>query len=220
MSDLINPASNPREVVVMLHGLGRTLFSMSLLGNYLRRHGFDAFNVGYSSLRQPIAKHSAKVKLAIDNEFGADPLRLSFVTHSLGSIVARQFISDYQSVFEFNRMVMLGPPNQGSSMARRLGKIPIVDSLVGPSFRELKKLDVPNPASLIEIGIIAGGRNHDRGFSPLLSGDNDGIVTVQETHLPGAKGHIVLPGLHSFLMYFPEVKAQTLRFLSEGRFGA
>lgn len=100
-----------------------------------------------------------------------------------------------------------------------MGNIPLVDSLVGPSFRELKNFNVPNPSSLIEIGIIAGGRSNDRGFSFLLSGDNDGIVTVQETHLPGAKGHIVLPGLHSFLMYFPGVKVQMLRFLREGRFG-
>jgi hypothetical protein len=71
-----------------------------------------------------------------------------------------------------------------------------------------------------EFGIIAGGRCAARGHNPLLAGDNDLVVTVEETRLGGARDFAVVPVLHTFLMNDPKVRKLTLRFLKHGEFGA
>src|SRR5690606_929213 len=43
-------AARPRELVVLVHGLGRTSLSMWPLARALEREGFEVLNWGYSSL--------------------------------------------------------------------------------------------------------------------------------------------------------------------------
>ena len=69
-----------------------------------------------------------------------------------------------------------------------------------------------------EFGIIAGGRGDERGFNPLLTGDDDGVVTVSSTRLAGAADFLVLPVSHTFLMRNRQVLDCTLRFLEHGFF--
>lgn len=205
------------RVVVMLHGLGRTRFSMSLLGMRLRSRGLDVINFGYSSLRRPISEHAKRLRDFIEQRV-AEGARIDFVTHSLGSIVVRAFAADFHREFELGRVVMLGPPNQGSALARKLSRVPLVSEILGPSFRELREFKIPPSTNHLEVGIIAGGAGCERGLAPLVSGDNDGIVAVSETRLEGARDHCMVRGLHSFLMYYREVEGEAFHFLEHGRF--
>ena len=43
-----------QEVVVLLHGLGRTSRSMASLENTLSQHGYHTVNIGYPSTQEPI----------------------------------------------------------------------------------------------------------------------------------------------------------------------
>ena len=60
---------------------------------------------------------------------------------------------------------------------------------------------MPVPAT--EIAVIAGG-NGSAGYNPFLSADNDGIVTVAGTRLPGmAADCLILRSLHARLPLQP-----------------
>jgi hypothetical protein len=47
---------------------------------------------------------------------------------------------------------------------------------------------------------------------------SDGVVTVEETRLPGLSDHLVLPVSHSGMLISQEVARQTAAFLRDGRF--
>ena len=52
-----SPAAGPApeaELVVLLHGLGRSERSMAPMAEYLEEHGFRTENIGYASTEQPI----------------------------------------------------------------------------------------------------------------------------------------------------------------------
>lgn len=215
MSSTFAESSPPN--VVLLHGLGRSRFSMSVLGRFLGKNGFNVFNFGYPSRRASVDAHAQLLKSALQERFPKGS-SLSFVTHSLGSIVVHRFATQYADEYRLQRAVMLGPPNQGAHMARVAGSFGILRRIIGPSLSEVQS-PVPVPATdKLEIGVIAGGRGGARGLSPIISGDNDAIVAVEETKLPGIRDHVVVHGLHSFLMYQPRVHAQVLHFLRYGCF--
>jgi hypothetical protein len=69
-----------------------------------------------------------------------------------------------------------------------------------------------------EFGIVAGGRGNQKGFNPLLPGDDDGVVTVASTRLAGARDFILVPVLHSLLPTNRKVMQCTLSFLQNGYF--
>ena len=72
---------------------------------------------------------------------------------------------------------------------------------LGRDWAELgRKLATP----AFEFGIIAGGKGDDRGYNPLLPGDNDGTISVETARLAGARDFAVLPVLHSFVMDDPQ----------------
>jgi hypothetical protein len=82
-------------------------------------------------------------------------------------------------------------------------------------WRELKPT-LATPAC--EFGIIAGGRGDGHGYNPLLSGDNDGMVTVASARLPGARDFLLVNDLHFVFLFSPDVQKPTLEFLRHGYF--
>lgn len=203
-------------VIILLHGLGRSRYSMSTMGRALRKAGFEVRNFGYRSLRRSITQIASDLHDYLLREKLADQ-PLGFVTHSLGGLVVRQLLASYSDSHRILRVVMLGPPNQGAAFARLVAQVPGVARILGPAFRDIAAGRLPQHGPTPEIGVIAGGSG-TRGYSPFISGDNDGIVTLDETELPGMKERVVVPGLHSFLMYRSEVQELTIRFLQTGSF--
>lgn len=206
-----------QKTVILLHGLGRTRYSMSVLARQLRREGYTVHNFGYPSIRLPIAELSKRLEAYILKHIPPQE-ELHFITHSLGSIVVRQFALTRTISHHIAAIVMLGPPNQGAALARFAARVPVVRTFLGPALHELGRLALSRPDPSIMIGVIAGGTGNSRGLSPFLQGDNDGIVRVQETELAGASHHLLKGGLHSFLMYYPSARAQAIHFLKHGRF--
>ena len=120
------------------------------------------------------------------------------------------------------RVVMLGPPNQGSEVVDKLGAWWLFKKLNGPAGNELgtNENSTPNklgPANFC-VGIIAGDRSINWINSVLIPGRDDGKVSVERTQLAGMSGHIVIHATHPFLMRNQAVIRQTIRFLQTGRF--
>lgn len=212
------PAS--RHLVVMLHGLGRTPAIFRRMKKSLQEAGYEAVAVSYPSLTKDVGDHAAHLERLLDGL--EDVERVSFVTHSLGGLVLRETLArdgGWRDRLELGRAVMLAPPNQGSELARALNGAGSFHFFGGPSASQLGKgqsFAAPPPA--LEFGVIAGGTADGRGFNPLLSANNDGVVTVAETRLGGARDFLTVPVIHTVIAGAPETIAATLSFLAKGRF--
>ena len=221
------PAMGGKGVVV-LHGLLRTRASMKSLCNYLRSEGdFSVFDVGYPTTRGSVADHARSLDGVMQSL--SDLSEVHFVGHSLGNIVIRYWLHEMAANSQraaplppFGRMVMLAPPNQQPEMAVALLRGDFVEGIAGKAATDLAegwnelepKLAIPS----FEFGILAGGRGNDRGYNPLLEGDDDGVVTVENTRLAGAADFRRLEAMHSIFMSAAPVRRMTLRFLKEGSF--
>ncbi len=216
------------RVVVTLHGLGDARGSMDTMCEYLRGQGsFDTVNFSYASTRAEVGKHAAALARVIES-FDPEVREIDFVAHSLGCIVVRHYLADATDAStgrrpdrRIRRIVMLGPPNHGSAMARSLAKWPLIDSVWGPSGHQLgtgwKELEPRLATPTCEFAIIAGHVEENR-VNPLLQGEHDLLVTEEETRLSGARDFVVIPALHSVLPDNELSLEYTWRFLEKGRF--
>lgn len=204
--------------VVTLHGLGRSSASMAPLSAFLRRSRPNVINYGYPSRHLSIEAQVARLETALHCRVPPGAV-VDFVGHSLGGIIARWLCTRRDHHWSPGRLVMLGSPNQGSSLAALVTRtVPGAHLLLGPALKQLCTLAIPALPTEVEVGIIAGARARVGRFSPLVSGPNDGIVSVAETTLPGARDHLTVPVIHTLLMLSPEVMRQVLSFLDRGHF--
>lgn len=212
-----------RDCVVLLHGLARTAGSMDKMQRGLADAGFETVNVGYASRKHTIEELADTAIpqgiAACTEKPGVE--RIHFVTHSLGGILLRQYLSE-RWIENLGRVVMLGPPNQGSVAADELQDVPGFDWLNGPAGRQLGKGEDSVPLNLgpadFELGIIAGSRTIDPLTSTLLENPDDGRVSVDDTRLDGMSDFIVVEHSHAFMMRMREPIELTIRFLNTGSF--
>lgn len=209
--------------VIVLHGLGEGRRSMKPLVDHLRKH-LDAtvLSFGYASTAAGLEAHGRALADVISGLPAADSI--SFVGHSMGNLVVRRWmaLAPAADLERVRKMVMLGPPNQGSELARMVAGVSLLAALSEGAARELV-LDWNRVAKDLAIttcpfGIVAGGKGDARGYSVLLSGDDDAVVRVEETRLPGADDFLLLPVHHAAMMRSPGVQKATLDFLTSGRF--
>lgn len=211
------------DCVVLLHGLARTSSSMEKMSEALRDDGYVTANIDYPSRDYPVAELAI---IAIERGLSAcrayeDVESIHFVTHSLGGILLRQYLSEYP-INNLGRVVMLGPPNQGSRAADELDGIPGFDWINGPAGRQLGKGAASVPLALgpvdFELGVIAGNRSIDPITSAVLDDPDDGRVSVADTKVEGMDDFIVVEHSHAFMMRMQTSIELTKRFLRSGSF--
>lgn len=211
-------APRSSHAVVLLHGLMRSKSMYRSLTTRLEAQGYEVVSVNYPSTRRTIAEHGLQVETVLENLEGIT--QVSFVTHSLGGIVMREVLGRggaWKNNLTPRRMVMMGPPNQGSVFAREVPKTG-ADKIIGASLDELRNIDLAVfPVPTIEFGIIAGGKGEE-GYNPLIPGNDDGVVGVNETHLAGATDFLVVEGLHSYLPDNETAATAAIAFLAHGSF--
>ena len=146
---------------------------------------------------------------------------VNFVTHSLGGILVRYYYT-WHHPDDIGRVVMLGPPNQGSEVVDNLKDVPGFELINGTAGRQLGTGEDDIPKSLgpvnFELGVIAGTRSINLLLSTLLPNPDDGKVSVESAKVEGMCGFITLPVTHPFMMKNDEVIRQTLHFLKHGAF--
>lgn len=210
------------EHVILLHGLARTNASMVSMANTLRDAGYVVQNVDYPSRTAPTDELAEKaIGPALASARAAGAIRVHFVTHSLGGILVRAYLAKHP-VPELGRVVMLGPPNQGSEVVDRIGSWWIFRAINGPAGNELgtDPKSVPNQLGPVNypVGVIAGSRSINWINSAMIPGTDDGKVSIEHTKVAGMTDHIVVAASHPFLMKNPAAIRQVLQFLANGRF--
>ena len=197
--------SSPREAVVLVHGLAAKRIVMAMLRTSLARSYGEVVNWGYPSLWSPIQRHGRELAALLRRLDGGDYDRIHLVTHSMGGIVARLALAEFQPE-RLGRFVMIAPPNRGSHVASRiapyLGRLfPPLLQLADHEASFVRRLPLPLAP---ELGIIAAR--------------TDFLVREPSTHLGCERDHIVVPGLHSTLLWRRETAEQVRHFLEHGRF--
>jgi len=210
------------EGVVLLHGLARTHRSMASMEEALREVGFVVVNLDYDSRAAPIEELApAVIGRALEDPRLKGVARIHFVTHSMGGILVRYHLAQ-APIRRLGRVVMLGPPNQGSEIVDTLGHLGLFGLINGPAGRQLGTgVDsVPNRLGRVdfELGVIAGDRSINWINSLMIDGPDDGKVSVARTRVEGMKDHRVIHVTHPFLMRNREVIRETIHFLRSGSF--
>ncbi|MBI2516260.1 MAG: alpha/beta hydrolase [Opitutae bacterium] len=215
-------APDSRETVVLLHGVAMRPFIMLRAAAALRSEGYRVVNLGYPSRTMPIeeiARNYLPAQLAAHG-IGAAP-RVHFVTHSMGSLVLRFYLSENRPA-NLGRVVLLGPPNHGSAAADYAASRRLLRWVGGINLSALgtggaavtRKL----PVADFDVGIIAGTRSIHGLFARVLQGENDGTVTVESARLEGMKDFLALPRSHTLMLWRRDVLAQVGAFLRDGKF--
>ncbi len=211
-----------REIVVLMHGLARTSRSMKPMEKALTAAGYTCYSMKYPSTEKTV-QQLADEHLAplIEQCRAAKPAKIHFVAHSLGNIVLRYYLATHK-LENAGRIVMLGPPNQGSEVVDRRGRFSLFGWINGPAGQQLGTSghSLPNqlPALPVETGVIAGTKSINPFLSMLIPGTNDGKVSVERTKIKGMTDFIAVAAAHPFLMRNREVINLTLSFLRDGQF--
>lgn len=193
---------------------------MDAMEKRLQKEGYLVVNHDYPSRKFSVEDLATRVVPPVIKQC-EDSSRINFVTHSLGGIVLRQYLKG-NPLPNLHRVVMLGPPNQGSEVVDNLGPVPGFRLFNGPAGMQLGTREGSIPKNLgpanFEVGIIAGTRSINLILSTFLPNPDDGKVSVENTKLAGMKDHIQVPVSHPYLMKNPQVIDHVVRFLESGAF--
>lgn len=143
------------------------------------------------------------------------------VAHSLGGVIAIEALATAHGLPR-GRVVLLGCPVRGSQAARAIARWPIGMQVLGSlAAAELCRSCERRSPPDREVGVISGTRSVGLGrlFAELPQ-PNDGTISVDETHLPGASARIVLDVSHTGMLFSTAVAKATATFLATGRFPA
>ena len=207
-----------KTAAVFVHGLWLTgTESLLLRRRIAASQGYSCHSFTYRTVSnsvQPVINQLAKFVSRIDAD------RVHFVGHSLGGIVLHRYFEQARDLPP-GRVVFLGSPTVKSKSAERVGRLPVLRSMIGRMVTE----ELVTPTGTREwrcdreLGCIAGTRPMGLGrFFARFDEDSDGTVSVSETKLPGHKAHLALPVSHMGMLTSQLVAKQVGEFLETGRF--
>ena len=194
--------------ILLVHGLGRTIFSMKGLGHYLERQGHTVHYFGYAAFAQSYEQIVVRLRHQLQSMVSHSPTPYAIVAHSLGGLLSRSALAD-EAIAPPQPLIMLGTPNQSPRAARWAWMLPPFQwfardcghKLVTPSFCEQL------PAPHFSYHIIAGTGGWTGMGSPFGTDVNDGLVALNETLISSSDRPSQFPVFHTFMMNDAAVQA-------------
>lgn len=208
---------NP-HLILLVHGMAGFPQTFFILERHLRREGYFVDGYNFPSLAGTLENQADDFNFFLGHLEGIRELTL--IGHSQGGAVIRKALettASWQKKIKLNGVVMIGTPNQGAALAdytkrlKALGKFaPKVRDQLTTEYS--KTLGVPKG----RVGLIAGSFLGGKGINPVVKGDDDGVVGVEEVWIDGVKDRLVVRSDHFSLANRKATRQAILRFL-EGR---
>jgi pimeloyl-ACP methyl ester carboxylesterase len=180
-----------RIPVVLVHGLVDNRSVFSVMQRSLRRRGFThVCTWNYSPLLTDIRRGAADLGAHVDRiceQTGHD--RVHVVGHSLGGLIARQFVQRQGGDRRVESLVTLGTPHQGSVLAHVV-PTPLIRQL-RPGSAVLRELAEPAPGCRTAVTAIYS--DLDQMVLPARSGRCDHPDLGARNVLVRGVGHLSLP---------------------------
>lgn len=219
---LTSVSAHANDCVLLLHGMGRSAFSMKKIEKELKKEGYVVWNKSYKSTQKPIKDLALEhIPSGINYCNSRKTKSIHIVTHSLGGILIRFYLQNH-AINNLGKIVMLSPPNKGSEITDLMKSWKLYLWATGPAGQELgtSPISTPNSLAPIEasIGIIAGRQSSDPWFSPLIPGDDDGKVSIESTKLEEMTDFLIVDSSHTSIMWDSLVIRQTIIFINLGKF--
>ncbi len=212
--------AQPREQVVLLHGLGRSKTAMWRLASRLEEAGYQVHSIDYDSFRTSPEQIIASVEQDIAECCNQTQRPIHFVGHSLGGLVIRAYL-ERQRPDNLGQVVLIGTPNHGTDLVDQY-KDRWWMKFAGETALSLGTDANSFPNSLPEpdysLGVIAGIKEDSVEDDDPIPGADDGLVPVASTRLTGMRDFILLPVGHSAMRYDSTVAEQTIYYLQHGQF--
>jgi len=206
-----------RDTVLLVHGLWFGGWSMSWLCHRFREAGFTTEALSYDSFTGAPEEHVARLAQAVGSCVGT----VHLIGHSMGGVVVLRYLLGSSRPARAGRAVLLGTPARGSQAALAFERQPWGRTLLGKSIGLWRSAFPEAIDGGLEIGSIAGSEPFGLGaLFVSLPPPSDGVVTVDETRIPGLRDHIVLPVSHTGMLFSNAVAHQATAFLRTGRFEA
>jgi triacylglycerol lipase len=209
------------ESVIFVHGLGRSPSSMKTLASRVEEAGYKVINFGYPSTSESIEALTTRLEAEVERFCGEERAGVHFVTHSMGGVLVRSYLSSRDEPHE-GRVVMLSPPNQGSEIIDAFADSSLLRSLLGPAGMKLGTGEEGIAKELgpvrFSLGVITGDRSLSPLGSWLIPGPDDGKVAVGRASVDGAVDFKVIHATHTFIMNRKDVAEEVLHFLEHSQF--
>jgi hypothetical protein len=204
------------EVVVLVHGLWVHGLVMMWLEHRIESGGWRVENYSYPTVRLALAENAERLYQHCRT---IEAPRLHLVGHSMGGVVVAKMLLGKPRL-DIGRVVLVGTPFADSFSARRLAALPWGNAALGRTITEWLESDRAHDMGAYEIGVVAGsgGLGLGRIIAPDMPGENDGVVTVDETAVPGMRDRIVLSVSHSEMLVSTAVGNAICAFLRDGHF--
>ena len=228
------------EPVVLLQGIVRSRFSLRRMARGLAAAGFEVYNTGGPSPRQPLEDQVAKFRRELEQlgrrfqeRYPGETPTVHGFGHSMGGIVLRVALARAEGIRP-GRLVAAAAPFLGARVAEFVGNWSAARRVLGPALEDLswKSAAIRRLASAAtgepEIGIILS----QAGFQPLLPAswinaylglkDTDGTIQPASARgddlWPPPADVLALRCGHTFIAEKRAVIDQTAHFLIHGRF--
>ncbi len=167
----------------MLQGSGSSANSLWSAEQFFTTRDYEVYRLAYPSTKKALGQLVEKIRKEAQ---GLCPTTPNFLTHSMGGIILRVIKSTHPD-FAVARFVMLGPPNHGSEIVDEWGDRKLFVQLNGPAGASIGRdgvfTELPNVE--FDLGIIAGSRSLNPYFSYLITGPDDGKVSIEATKVAG-----------------------------------
>lgn len=204
--------------VVLLPGLWVPSALMAPMARRMARCGYRVERFSYPSMRRTLDENAVALA-AFCAGITDGPLHL--VAHSMGGLVVMRALERAPQL-DVRRAVLVGTPFANCHAARRLARLPGGAALLGKSMPQWLCEGAHAEARRCEIGVIAGDLSVGLGrlVAPDIRRPNDGVVSVEETAVPGMRDRVVLHVSHTAMLFSRRVTDAACAFLAHGHFRA
>ena len=200
--------------IALVHGLWNRGWMMASMAKRLRSLGHEVRVFSYPTRASDLDGHADDLRSFLLEE---EKKELHLVGHSMGGLVILDMLSRYDDLPP-GRVVMIGTPVKGSSVVKRLAKLPGQKFIFGEAREDLLQGYQLAPVGR-ETGMISGTRSFGLGqIAGKHDEPNDGTVCVSETRLEGLKDTLELEVSHSEMLVSAQVVVHVEQFLLSGSF--